>query len=216
MFPDIARDDVFRLETARLWLRWPRAKDAPAIHRYSSKWEVAQFTARIPHPYPPGTAERFVYGARVANAQGRDLILVIARVSGKRDVIGAISLEAHGLDRLTLGIALAPDVWGRGFATEAAEAMVQTGFSLSRCVEINADSRVENPASRRMLEKVGFECVGAGLQGAPARGGLVECDRFRFTRQAWLARSAAAHEAAQEAAHEQEYERAHAHAEAAR
>jgi RimJ/RimL family protein N-acetyltransferase len=53
MFPDLARDDVFRLETARLWLRWPRAADAPAIHRYCSRWEVAQFTARIPHPYPP-------------------------------------------------------------------------------------------------------------------------------------------------------------------
>ena len=47
MFPDLARDDVFRLETARLWLRWPRAADAAAIERYCSRWEVA--AAHRPH-----------------------------------------------------------------------------------------------------------------------------------------------------------------------
>ena len=53
MFPDLARDDVFRLETPRLWLRWPRICDAAAIHKFCSQWEVARYTARIPHPYPP-------------------------------------------------------------------------------------------------------------------------------------------------------------------
>ena len=88
MFPDLARDDVFRLETARLWLRWPRASDEAAIHRFCSLWEVARCTARIPHPYPPGSAERFIYAAREANASGRDLTLVLAPKKGKRDVIG--------------------------------------------------------------------------------------------------------------------------------
>ena len=46
MFPDMARDDVFRLETPRLWLRWPRICDAAAIHKFCSRWEVAHYTAR--------------------------------------------------------------------------------------------------------------------------------------------------------------------------
>ena len=33
MFPDLTRDDVFRLETRRLWLRWPRLADVQAIVR---------------------------------------------------------------------------------------------------------------------------------------------------------------------------------------
>lgn len=191
MFPDLARDDVFRLETPRLWLRWPRAADAPAIHRYCSRWEVAQFTARIPHPYPPGTAERFIFSAREGNATGRDLTLVLTPIRDKREAIGAISLEGRAQDRLTLGYALTPEAWGKGLASEAVEAMVEAGFVLTNAVEIDASVRVENPSSRRVLEKAGFEFTGTGLQGAPARGGLVSCDRFRVTREAWHARRAA-------------------------
>ena len=184
MFPDIARDDVFRLETARLWLRWPRASDAPAIHRYCSKWEVAQYTARIPHPYPEGSAHRFIFAAREGNASGRDLTLVLTTLRDKREPIGAVSLEARGEDRLALGYVLAPEVWGKGYASEAVTAVVDAAFSLTHCVEIHASVRVENPASRRVLEKVGFVWVGTGPQGAPARGGLVACDRLQLRREA--------------------------------
>jgi len=193
MFPDIARDDIFRLETARLWLRWPRASDAAAVHRYGSKWEVAQFTARIPHPYPQGSAERFIFAAREGNSSGRDLTLMLTPIKGKRDPIGAVSLELRGKDRLTLGYALAPQAWGKGYATEAVEAMVEAAFSLTPAVEINASVRVENPASRRVLEKVGFQFLATGPQGAPARGGLVNCDLLQITRAAWAARRALTH-----------------------
>ena len=78
MFPDIVKDDVFRIETKRLWLRWPRLADA------SQPWSAIapsgksrDYTARMPHPYPKGSAERFVYAAREANALGRELTLVL-------------------------------------------------------------------------------------------------------------------------------------------
>jgi len=185
MFPDLARDDVFRLETKRLWLRWPRVADAPAIQRYSSRWEVASMTARIPHPYPEGEAERFIFVAREANALGRDLILVIQPVGGNREAIGMISLESRLQDRLTLGYALSPDAWGKGIATQAAAAIVEAGFTLANTVEMLASVRVENAASRRVLEKCGFEHAGTAMQGAPARGYMVKCDQFRLTRPAW-------------------------------
>jgi RimJ/RimL family protein N-acetyltransferase len=185
MFPDLARDDVFRLETKRLWLRWPRAADSAAIERYSSRWEVAKMTARIPHPYPAGEAERFIFTAREANALGRDLILVITPIRGKRDPLGMISLESRREGRLTLGYALAPETWGKGLATEAAGAAINAGFALTNALEMLATAHVENPASRRVLEKCGFAHMGSGLEGAPARGGMVPCDRFRLERSAW-------------------------------
>jgi RimJ/RimL family protein N-acetyltransferase len=185
MFPDLARDDVFRIETPRLWLRWPRICDAAAIHKFCSRWEVARFTARIPHPYPVGSAERFIYAAREANASGRDLTLVMTPIKGRRDAVGSISLESRGKDRLALGFVLTPDDWGKGLATEAAQAMIEAGFGLTPAVEILASVRVENEASRAVIEKCGFQLVGTGPQGAPARGGMVECHSFRLGRADW-------------------------------
>ena len=190
MFPDIARDDVFRLETPRLWLRWPRASDAAAIERYCSKWEVARHTARIPHPYPKGSAERFIFAAREANALGRDMTLVLTPKAAPRKAIGAISLERRGTDRLTLGYALAPEVWGKGLATEAVQVLVCAAFKLSAVAEIEASVHLDNPASRRVLEKAGFVHVGRGLRGAPARGAMVECDAFAYRRADWAASAA--------------------------
>jgi RimJ/RimL family protein N-acetyltransferase len=190
MFPDLAKDDVFRLETARLWLRWPRASDAGALHRFCSQWDVARYTARIPHPYPIGSAERFIYAAREGNASGRDLSLVMTPKKGKREVIGSLTLESRGTDRLTMGFVLTPEAWGKGLATEASHAMVDIGFELTSAVEILATVRVENDASRRVLEKCGFEIVSTGLRGAPARGGLVESHNLRLSRETWAARLA--------------------------
>ena len=194
MFPDLARDDVFRLETPRLWLRWPRICDAAALHKFCSRWEVVRYTARIPHPYPPGSAERFIYAAREANSAGRDLTLVMTPIKGKSDAIGSISL-ARCRDRLVLGYALAPEAWGKGLATEAAEAMIDAAFGLTSTVEILASVRVENETSKGVLEKCGFALVGTGLQGAPARGGMVECHSFRLARADWAGATARRREA---------------------
>jgi RimJ/RimL family protein N-acetyltransferase len=185
MFPDLARDDVFRLETARLWLRWPRSSDEAAIHRFCSLWDVARWTARIPHPYPPGSAEHFIYAAREANASGRDLTLVLQPKKGKREVVGSVSLESRGADRLALEFVVAPEYWNRGLASEAACAMVKAGFGLTPAIEILASAAIENPASRRVLEKCGFELVSIGPRGAPARGGFLQTHNFRVTRRAW-------------------------------
>jgi len=191
MFPDLARDDVFRLESARLWLRWPRAADAPTIERFCSRWEVARYTARIPHPYPAGSAERYIFAAREANALGRDLTLVLTPIRGKRDAVGVISLEGRRQSRLTLGLALAPEVWGHGLATEAALAIIEAGFTLTDALEVLASVRVENGAARRVLEKCGFIHLGSGREGAPARGGMVQCDRFSLNRAPWVVRRSA-------------------------
>jgi RimJ/RimL family protein N-acetyltransferase len=191
MFPDIVKDDVFRLETRRLWLRWPRLSDAAAIERYCSDWQVARWTARIPHPYPKGTAERFVYSAREANTLGRDLTLALAPIPSPGKAIGAISLERRGADRLTLGYALAPEVWGHGYATEAVAAIVRAAFALTDVAEIEASVQVDNIASRRVLEKTGFSHVGRAMRGAPARGAMVECDGFSYKRADWATRNEA-------------------------
>ena len=89
-------------------------------------------------------------------------------IKGKSDAIGSISLESRGPDRLALGYVLAPEVWGKGLATEAAAAMIDAAFRLTPTVEILASVRVENEASKAVLEKVRLR---ASRHGPPRRAG---------------------------------------------
>jgi len=184
MFPDLTRDDVFRLETKRLWLRWPRATDAAAITSFAALPGVAQMTAGIPHPYPAQEADRFILKARAENAAGQALHLSLTRKTGPRRVIGSVSVT-NSAGEAEIGYMLAPDVWGKGFATEAMRIVVTTIFALTPAARIKSNSRVCNTASRRVLEKCGFAYVDTGLDLLAARGGMYPCDRFRLERADW-------------------------------
>jgi RimJ/RimL family protein N-acetyltransferase len=184
-FPDLTSDDIFRLETERLWLRWPRASDATALAAFASLPEVARMTASIPHPYPPQEAERFILRARAENASGSALHLVLSQKTGARPVIGLISAVVAEKREMEIGYALAPQFWGKGFASEAVAALIDAIFSLTETESIRANSRLGNFASRRVLEKSGFGYVDTGLDLLPARGGMHSCDRFLLERRDW-------------------------------
>ncbi|MCI0736679.1 MAG: GNAT family N-acetyltransferase [Beijerinckiaceae bacterium] len=194
MYPDLTRDDIFRIETKRLWLRWPRASDAAAITSFASLAEVARLTASIPHPYPTGEAERFVLRARADNASGTALILAITQKTGARQTIGLLSAMPAAARGIELGYVLAPALWGKGLTSEAVKSLVDTVFRLTMANCIFANSRVNNLASRRVLEKTGFAFVDAGLDFLPARGGMHPCDRFQLDRRTWAANQIAAGE----------------------
>jgi len=194
MFQDLTSDDIFRIETKRLWLRWPRAADAPAITSFAKLAEVAYWTAGIPHPYPKGEAERFVLKARADNASGKALVLAVTQKAGARQVIGLISGTSSAEADLELGYVLAPPMWGKGYTSEVAKPFVDALFRLSMANRIVANSRVQNTASRRVLEKTGFAFTGSGLHFLPARGGMHPCDRFQLDRKTWAAKLIAAGE----------------------
>lgn len=188
MFPDITRDDIFRLETRRLWLRWVRAADAQPIGAITSLAPVAQMTAAIPHPYPAGEAERFILGARGATASGRALILAVTLKNKARTLIGLASAEAMSSRDIEVGYLIAPLLAGKGYATEALLALIDSVFSLTEVRTVFAKSRVINPASRRVLEKCGFAFAETAPADLPARGGLHPCDHFKLTRFGWTLR----------------------------
>jgi len=185
MFPDLTSDDIFRIETKRLWLRWPRAMDAVAIKNFAGLAEVAQMTAEIPHPYPAGEAERFILQARADNSNGRGLVLAITQ-KNNGSAIGIVAAHADQRSEVEIGYAVAPSHWGKGIATEAVKALIDTVFRVAAAEKIVANSRVTNPASRRVLEKCGLNYIDTGLDMLPARGGLHPCDRFDLDRNTWM------------------------------
>lgn len=185
MFPDLTRDDVFRLETRRLWLRWARLADVQAIVRLAGEKAVADMTAHIPHPYGPEDGERFVFQSRKSNADGRGLQLAITPKGRPNTVIGAVGISGGDSGAPQLGFWLGTPSWGHGYATEAARALIDAFFAYGDGAELTASVRVINPASRRVLEKCGFAYQGSGLVELPARGGLYPAEHFRLDRRAW-------------------------------
>ena len=190
MFPDLTRDDVFRIETRSLWLRWPRAKDVDAIVRLAGDRAVAEMTARIRHPIDRAEIEAFVLGARRSNAAGDGLVMALSLRSAPDGLVGMVSIEGDATaEGPHLGYWLGRPFWGCGLATEAAAAIVQAYFAYARGVVLTSDARVENAASRRVLEKVGFVRTGIATSYFPVRGGELTCDRFRLDRATWAAGS---------------------------
>lgn len=186
MFPELTRDDVFRIETARMWLRWPRMADADAIARQAGEKAVAEMTARIPSPMTVPDAVAFVLAARQGNADGEGLVLAMTPQSRPNDVIGVVSItRGEGADPV-LGYWLAIDRWGQGLATEATQSIIDAAFGLSQVRALRATVVPFNGASRRVLKKCGFAHVGGGMAEAPARGGAQAVDFFRLDRSTWL------------------------------
>ena len=187
LFPDITCDDIFRLETQRLWLRWLRAADAPTLTGIASQADVATMTASIPHPYPPGEAERFILEARAETAAGRALILAITAKSKSQALIGIVSARANVHREVEIGYVIAPAAAGQGLGSEATRTLVDAIFNLTEARIVTANSRTINPASRRLLEGCGFQFKGSGLHDLPARGGRHPCDFFALDRRDWFA-----------------------------
>jgi len=181
MFPDYFRDDVFRLETQRLWLRWPTAADGAAIERLAGTREVAQFTARIPHPYPAGGGEAFAFFARKTNLAGEGLTLAMALKQKPASPIGMIDLEGSG-DVVRLGYWLGEPYWGAGLASEAVEGLLDMIWLATDIERIEANVALQNPRSRRVLEKAGFVASGEKLVEAPARDAPLPAAAYELRR----------------------------------
>jgi RimJ/RimL family protein N-acetyltransferase len=185
MFPDLTRDDVFRLETNRLWLRWPRQADVTSIVQLAGEKTIAEMTGTVPHPYRPDAAERFIIDARRANADGRRLTLAITPRSQPMQLIGVVGISYDGEPVPFIGYWLGTPFWNKGLSTEAVRALIDAFFAYSDGPELTAAVRVVNPASRRVLEKCGFAAVGSGLKLFPAAGGVLPVDYFRLDRRMW-------------------------------
>ena len=171
------------LETERLVLRAPRLEDAQRIAMLANERRIAENTARIPHPYTLADAEAFL---AAANGSDRETTFVIALTDGT--LIGACGLELRegpGGSMPELGCWLGVAYWGRGFATEAVRALIDHAFTDLELEALQAGARVTNPASRRVLEKCGFQWTGVGLYRIRALKSSAPIDRFRLERSIW-------------------------------
>lgn len=155
------------IRTERLLLRpaWP--EDAAELHAAIAHEQVVRNLARAPWPYLPQDAEAFV---GLAFDRRYPALLITRPADGSR-IIGGVGLHRDEHGAANLGYWLAPGAWGHGHATEAASALLRVARILGHG-SIRAFRFADNPASGRVLEKLGFRVCGAVEQRASrGRGG---------------------------------------------
>ncbi|MBL0372264.1 GNAT family N-acetyltransferase [Rhizobium sp. KVB221] len=171
------------LVSERLVLRAPAATDTNAIAHLANNINVASKVSRMPHPYTEKDAEAFV--ARVASGAMGKCVYAITR-NETRDFIGCCGLQAQEEGNgLEIGYWLGEPYWNKGFATEAAQTLIDFGFRHFDIDFIDGRVRVMNIGSRRVLQKCGFQFQGTGMSPSLALGGTVAVEWFRLDRKTW-------------------------------
>ena len=98
--------------------------------------------------------------------------------------IGVCSVEMHD-GKAELGYWYGCEYWGNGYATEAAQAVIDHAFSELNHEALYSGARISNPASRRVLEKCGFQWTSVGLYRIRSLRSSAPIDRFRLDRGIW-------------------------------
>jgi RimJ/RimL family protein N-acetyltransferase len=167
--------DIPLIETERLVLRAPRFEDAKTIATLVNDRRIAENTLRIPHPYGIADAEHFITGA---NATRAETVYLITKRGDT--VLGACGVVEEGEEAPEIGYWLGVAFWGKGYATEAARAVIDYAFDNVHSNVLHAGARVNNPASRRVLEKC--EWKGVGLYRIRSLASSAPFDRFHLDR----------------------------------
>ena len=142
--------------TPRLLLRPGFTEDAPALAAAIADKAIVSNLATVPWPYGMRDAEAFL-------ASPRDPLLpsflIFERTEAELRLVGSCGLGRRPSGAVELGYWIARSHWGRGIATEACTALVDIARTLG-LPSLEGSHFTDNPASARVLTKLGFEPVG--------------------------------------------------------
>jgi len=169
------------LVTRRLTLRTPTVLDAEDIAQWLGEWNVARMLGPVPFPYFRKDAEEWIEGLA---AKPENLVYTIHR----ERLIGIVSVDGGGPEP-RLGYWLGAPWHGHGFMTEAARALLVHAFEHPGIDAITSSVFVDNPASLRVQEKLGFAVTGTGETWSRSRGATVGTLRTRLTAEAFGAKA---------------------------
>ena len=173
------------LETDRLVLRPFAPSDAADVQRLAGHREVALNTERIPHPYPDGAATAWIETLQPAFDEGREVTLAIT-LRGSGELVGAVGLVIDRFhDVAEIGYWISVPYWGKGVATEAARALVSWGFTTLGLERVQAAHFTRNPASGRVLQKIGMRYEGRKRHAMKKWDEYQDVEMYAVLREEW-------------------------------
>ncbi len=139
--------------TPRLLLRPGFPEDAPALAAAISDEAIVRHLATLPWPYTLRDAEAFLASPRDPVLPS---LLVFERTDGAPRLVGSCGLGRRPSGAVEMGYWIARPFWGSGFATEACSALIEIARAIG-LRRLEGSHFIDNPASARVLEKLGFE-----------------------------------------------------------
>jgi len=174
--------------TERLLLRPGWAEDAPALAKAIADETIVRNLASAPWPFALRDAEAHLAAPRDPLLPS---LLIFERTDGEPLLVGSCGLGRRASGAVELGYWIARPHWGQGFATEAGQALVAMARAL-RLARLEASHFLDNPASGRVLEKLGFQSTGMiAPRLSCARGVEIPARYFRLELAAVAAGSEA-------------------------
>ena len=170
------------LRTERLLLSPARRRDAAALSRAINDLAVLRHTGTWAYP-----SDAAATTARLAQAERydprSDIVFVLRHLGA---VAGTVGLHRQTGRVWEIGYMLGAAFWGQGLATEAARAACGFGFRTLRAETLTACAYVDNPASGRVLKKLGFAALPGTRPGwSAARCAHAPMRDYRLRREGW-------------------------------
>ncbi len=158
------------MRSQRLSYRPLNVRDAGRVAVLAGDWDVARMTSRIPHPYSLIDADLWI--ASIGDDE------FVRGVEQDGTLIGAIGYIAADARQAEIGYWIGKPWWGHGYATEAARTLIDYCFSAGGFRRLTCGHFIDNPASARVIAKLGFRRIGDGSQWCEARKGEVATVRY--------------------------------------
>ena len=170
------------LETRRLILRAPRAEDVPRFVPLIGDFDVAKKLSSVTYSYTDEDGHGFVARAAQKWMEKEDLAFCVLR---KQDGAFLGISGVHPKRRREIGYWLGKAYWGQEYATEAAGRIVAFSFDELGAEHLAAGWYHDNPASGRVLEKLGFSTARTEerpclSRGTPSLTYVVKLDRAAY------------------------------------
>lgn len=167
------------IETTRLALRPFRETDARRIAYLAGDYDVAKMCGRVPHPYPVAAAHTWLAKLDEQRDAGVEFPFAIeARIDG---LIGACGVNRVGDPKdaiWEIGYWLGMPYWGFGYAVEAAKGLIGWARDTLGARVFLAGHFVDNPASGKVLRKLGFSHTHSAELYGLARQRVDPCERY--------------------------------------
>lgn len=174
------------LSTERLVLRPFEQSDAKLAQQLAGDYDIARTTLHVPHPYPDGAAEAWIDAINKAAASGRMYAFAVTRRTDGA-LVGAMSIglqaEHH---RAELAYWTGRPFWGEGYTTEAAKKVLEFAFNNLQLNRVYAYAMTKNPASTRVMEKIGMSYEGTQRQHISKWGEFEDLAAYGILRSDYL------------------------------